>query len=74
MGYEKRWDVANITQQLRAMMAEIDNPRTDGFTASCCKEELYMLKCFIEDRYSSLPQFIGEEKWDQKRIIQKLKQ
>jgi hypothetical protein len=33
-----------------------------------------MLKCFIEDQYKDLPTFTGEEEWEQKRMIDKLKQ
>jgi hypothetical protein len=32
-----------------------------------------MLKCWLEEEYSKLPKFVGEEKWDQERLIEVLK-
>jgi hypothetical protein len=55
------------------LCVEISSPYNDGWTASGCKHDLYLLKCFIEDRYNDLPTFSGEEEWEQQRIIQKLK-
>jgi len=31
-----------------------------------------MLKCWLEDEYRRLPTFVGEEKWEQERLIQVL--
>jgi hypothetical protein len=31
-----------------------------------------MLKCWLEDEYNRLPTFVGEEKWEQERLIQVL--
>jgi hypothetical protein len=39
-----------------------------------CKEELYMLKYWLELEYGKLPTFEGEEKWEQKKILEILKQ
>jgi hypothetical protein len=73
MGFQKRWDFYSIESQLRAMSREASSPYNDGWTASSCKQELYQLKCIIEDLYSTLPHFVGEEIWAQERLIQKLK-
>jgi hypothetical protein len=73
MGFQKRWDVSNLYSQIRALASETRSSYNDGFTAMSCKQELYLLKCFIEDQYSDLPKFSGEEEWEQKRIIQQLK-
>ena len=73
MGFQKRWDLPDLYAQVRALTSEISSPYNDGFTAFACKQELYQLKCFIEDQYSDLPTFSGEEEWEQQRIIQKLK-
>ena len=73
MGFQKRWDLPDLYSQVRALLIEIRSPYNDGFTAFACKQELYMLKCFIEDNYTDLPKFSGEEEWEQQRIIQKLK-
>lgn len=74
MGFQKRWDLLDLYAQIRAMTTEISSPYNDGWTASGCKHDLYLLKCFIEDRYQDLPTFVGEEKWEQQRMIDQLKQ
>lgn len=66
--------IADIINRVRSLAAAASDPRNDGWTASGCKHDLYLLKCFIEDTYSGLPTFVGEEKWEQERLIQKLKQ
>jgi len=53
-------------------LGEIYSPYNDGWTQSSCKHELYMLKCWLEDEYRRLPTFVGEEKWEQERLIQVL--
>lgn len=74
MGFHKNWDVANIMQQLRVVMSECASPYNDGFTACCCKKDLYQIKCFIEDNWDDLPEFPEQEReWEQQRIIQLLK-
>ena len=73
MGFQKRWDMSSLYSQIRALASETRSPYNDGFTAMSCKQELYQLKCFIEDQYNNLPTFSGEEEWEQQRIIQKLK-
>ena len=54
-------------------MIEIVSSHNDGFTASHCKQELYQLKCWLEDAYYRLPTFVGEEAWEQQRIVEVLK-
>lgn len=73
MGFQKNWDVADIMSQIRRMIGEIRSPYNDGYTGMACKQELYQLKCFIEDQYQDLPKFTGEEEWEKQRLIQKLK-
>ena len=73
MGFQKRWDLPELYSKVRALTSDISSPYNDGFTAFSCKQELYQLKCFIEDQYKDLPKFSGEEEWEQKRIIQQLK-
>jgi hypothetical protein len=58
---------------IRHSLAEISSPYNDGFIQMSCKEELYLLKCWLEDRYSQLPTFAGEEKWEQERLLEILK-
>lgn len=58
---------------IRSSLTEISSPYNDGFTSSYCKLELYQLKCWLEDEYSKLPHFVGEEEWEQQRIVDLLK-
>ncbi len=55
-------------------IGEICSPYNDGWTQMYCKRDLYLLKCWLEDRYESLPRFPDEEKWEQERLIEKLKE
>jgi hypothetical protein len=72
MGFLKP-NYAVIKDALRKIMGEISSPYNDGFTSSYCKQELYMLKCWLEDEYDKLPNFVGEEEWEQDRIVQILR-
>lgn len=73
MGFRKP-DLAQTYRDLRTVMGEISSPYNDGFTASHCKHDLYLLKCWLEDEYRRLPTFVGEDKWQQDRLIEILKQ
>ena len=73
MGHRPSWDTPEVYSEIRRMLGEIHSPYNDGWTASACKQELYMLKCFIEDEYKKLPHFSGEEEWEQKRLMDILK-
>lgn len=66
-------DYAPIQDALRKCMAEIRSPYNDGFTSSYCKHELYKLKCWLDDEYKSLPTFVGEDTWEQERVVEILK-
>ena len=69
----KRWDAIDIHNQIGRMITEIRSPYNDGFTASYCKKDLYMLKLWLEDEYKRLPTFVGEEAWEQERVVEILK-
>ena len=73
MGFKKP-DLATAQVAIGASLVEIRSPYNDGWTASACKQDLYMLKCWLDEQYADLPKFAGEEKWEQERLIQKLKQ
>ena len=74
MGFKKSWSLPEIERQIRSLAIEVASPYNDGWTASSCKHELYQLKCMIEDIYQTLPDFVGEEKWEQERLMQRLRQ
>ncbi len=73
MGFQKP-DLETAREAIFRTIGEICSPYNDGWTAMYCKRDLYLLKCWLEDRYDSLPCFTGEEKWEQERLIQKLKE
>lgn len=73
MGFLKNWDINDIANQLHRMGIEISSPYNDGYTASTCKQELYQLKCLIEDIYRKLPTFADEEEWEKERVAELLK-
>lgn len=72
MGFRKP-DFNHAYTAIRGVLGEIHSPYNDGFTGSYCKKELYMLKCWLEDEYANLPKFVGEEKWEQERVVEILK-
>jgi len=69
---KKTWDVAEISNQLRSLHYQINSGWNDGFTARGCKQDLFQLKCLIEDLYQDCPTFIGEEEWEETRTLQLL--
>lgn len=73
MGFRKP-DLQNAKYAIRTSLAEISSPYNDGWTSSSCKHDLYLLKCWLEDEYKKLPTFSGEEKWEQERLLDLLKQ
>ncbi len=72
MGFRKP-DLNSAQQAIRACMGEIHSPYNDGWTASACKHDLYMLKSWLDDEYKRLPTFAGESEWEQERLIKILK-
>jgi hypothetical protein len=72
MGFKKP-ALENAYSIIRSSLGEIHSPYNDGWTASACKQELYVLKCWLEDEFKELPIFVGEEKWEQDRLVKILK-
>jgi hypothetical protein len=72
MGFSKP-DLDTAYQAIRQALTEIGSPYNDGWTSSSCKQELYQLKCWLDDRYQALPTFVGEEQWEQERLVKILK-
>jgi hypothetical protein len=66
-------DIESAYSIIRRSLGEIHSPYNDGFIGIACKQELYQLKCWLEDEYDSLPTFSGEELWEQERLIKILK-
>ena len=72
MGFRKP-DFNHAYTAIRGVLSEIHSPYNDGFTSSYCKQELYQLKCWLDDEYRKLPTFVGEEAWEQDRLVEILK-
>lgn len=72
MGFSKP-DLGQARSAIQISLGEIRSPYNDGFTSSYCKHDLYLLKCWLEDEYQKLPTFVGEDQWEQERVVQILK-
>ena len=72
MGFQKP-DLNMARMAIGASLVEIRSPYNDGWTSSACKQELYLLKCWLDDEYKKLPTFSNENKWEQERIVNILK-
>jgi len=72
MGFRKP-NLDDTYSVIRSSLVEIHSPYNDGWTSSSCKKDLYMLKCWLEDEYKRLPTFVGEEAWEQERVVEILK-
>jgi hypothetical protein len=73
MGFRKPADANNIIGQIRSLVAEAASGYNDGWTASSCKQELYKIKCYLEDVYPQLPRFADEVEWEKERLADLLK-
>lgn len=72
MGFQKP-DLGSAQHAIQACLREIRSPYNDGWTASACKRDLYMLKSWLDDEYKRLPAFVGEQQWEHERLIDILK-
>ena len=72
MGFRKP-DLNGVRNAIGKVLVEIHSPYNDGYSQSYCKQDLYMLKCWLEEEYNKLPTFVGEELWEQERVIEILK-
>ena len=73
MGFQKP-DLNLASRAISASLREISSPYNDGWTASACKKELYLLKCWLDEEYQRLPTFFEEDQWEKERLIKVLKQ
>ena len=66
-------NIAMVEQEVHRCVREIRSGYNDGWTQMNCKHQLYQLKCLLEDVYPTLPEFAGEHKWEQQRLVDLLK-
>ncbi len=72
MGFQKP-NLELAYRAIGASLVEIGSSYNDGWTSLTCKRDLYMLKCWLEDKYNRLPKFAEEAEWEQQRLIDMLK-
>lgn len=68
MGFRKP-DLDQAYHAIRSCLVEIRSPYNDGWVSSACKHDLYLLKSWLDEEYSRLPQYAEEAEWEQKRLI-----
>jgi uncharacterized membrane protein len=73
VGFRKQTDADSIISLLSTLAAEARSGYNDGWTASSCKHELYRVKCYLDDVYKQLPNFVGEDEWEKDRVVELLK-
>lgn len=72
-GYIKTWNLQAMKDQIQSCAIVANDPHLDGYNQRACKHELYLLKCYLQDIYKDLPTFVGEEVWEQERMVEILK-
>jgi hypothetical protein len=72
MGF-RRPNLASARLEIGKCLGEIHSPYNDGWSQMSCKQELYVLKCWLDDEYQRLPTFTGEEAWEHERVVEVLK-
>jgi hypothetical protein len=72
MGFRKP-DLTPAYDAIRKCGYEVLSWHNDGYIQKDCKHNLFKLKCYLEDMYSTLPDFEGEDEWEQERLVEILK-
>lgn len=72
MSFIKRWDVADIVQQIQRATAECTDPRNDGFVAWGVKQDLYQIKFMLDEALKRCPEFSPESDWLREQEKQKV--
>lgn len=57
MGFQKRWDVNDILNQLRACNSQVASNYNDGFTQLICKKDLLIVKYELDEMLRRAPNF-----------------
>lgn len=56
-------DVDGIMSKIRKMNIEMTSPYNDGYVSWGIKQDLYLLKFFLDKIIQEAPEFVGEEDW-----------
>jgi hypothetical protein len=68
-----RPNIRDAYNTVQKFVLEIRSPYNDGFSTVDLKRDLYEFKCWLDDQYTTLPTYVGEDKWEQERLVQILK-
>jgi hypothetical protein len=56
-------DIDGIMSKIRKMNIEMTSPYNDGYVSWGIKQDLYLLKFFLDKIIQEAPEFVGEEDW-----------
>jgi len=57
----------DIMSKIRKMSIELNSPYNDGYMSWGIKQDLYILKFFLDKVVADAPTFVGEDEWLQDR-------
>ena len=60
-------DIDDIMSKIRKMNIEMSSPYNDGYVSWGIKQDLYILKFFLDKVVADAPTFVGEDEWLQDR-------
>jgi|TARA_B110000444_G_scaffold67847_1_gene63822 hypothetical protein len=67
----------DIMSKIRKMSIELNSPYNDGYMSWGIKQDLYILKFFLDKIIADSPEFVGEEEWlkekEQEKMMEILK-
>ena len=56
-------DMDDIMSKIRKMNIELNSPYNDGYLSWGIKQDLYLLKFFLDKIISDAPTVVGEDEW-----------
>lgn len=56
-------DIDDIMSRIRKMNIEMTSPYNDGYVSWGIKQDLYLLKFFLDKIIAEAPEFVDEEQW-----------
>ena len=59
----KNWNRKSIENEMWKIKHAATDPRQDGFTTWGCKQDLLLLKYYLDDLLSDCPTYVGEEEF-----------
>ena len=67
------FELERIRINLRQFASAAKDPHDTGFVTIQYKRQLVEMKWFLEDLIDDIGYFVGEEDWEQERLVQVLK-